>query len=563
MKLKFLIFLFTFIICGIFSSFKNQEKVQTIYLAGDSTMANYADNYEPGKDYMKTRYPVTGWGQVFQQFFVKDSLQKVNGLIKTDSVKVDNRARGGRSTRTFFQEGRWRSIYEVLKEDDVVLIQFGHNDAAESKHERYVNVEGYKEFLRLFVEQTREKNAIPVLLTPVARNYPWEDGKLGNVHGEYDPAVKEVAKELNVHLIDLNKKSQEFFTEKGKVYVTKNYFMNLPPGKYEAYPDGQNDNTHFQPEGAKAVAQLVFDEVKNLTLFNGKPISVSPYSIKTTYEKLKKDYPFIKPIQPLDDDKFMARENQVYRSINNNKLKADVYSPKKGKNHPAVLLIHGGGWVSGSKENQQIMGQHLAENGYVAVVVNYRLSREAKFPAAVHDLKTALAWMRENASEFGINPDKIAVLGASAGAQLATLLGVTSRNEKFSEEEYKDLDQVQAIVNIDGIVSFIHPEAEESEIAGLWLGGFENENKQNWKDASPLEYVDENTPPTLFINSAQPRFHAGRDDMLKILQKHQIYSEVQTIANSPHSFWLMQPWFEKTLNYTVSFLDKTLKNDFK
>lgn len=290
---------------------------------------------------------------------------------------------------------------------------------------------------------------------------------------------------------------------------------------------------------------------------------IRPYTIETTYKKLKKDYPFIKPIQPLNADKFATRENQVYRKIDGNDLKADVYSPIKGKNHPAVLLIHGGGWVSGSKENQQIMGQHLAENGYVAVVANYRLSREAKFPAAVHDLKTALAWMRQNASEFGINSNKIAVLGTSAGAQLATLLGVTSGNENFNQQNYKHQDQVQAIVNIDGIVSFTHPDSEESEIAGLWLNGLQNENPQNWNDASPLEYVDENTPPTLFINSAQPRFHAGRDDMLKILEKHQIYSEVHTISNSPHSFWLMEPWFEKTLTYTLDFLDKTLKNDLK
>lgn len=290
---------------------------------------------------------------------------------------------------------------------------------------------------------------------------------------------------------------------------------------------------------------------------------IRPYTIETTYQKLKKDYPFIKPIQPLKSDKIEARENLIYRKTETSELKADVYSPKKGKHHPAVLLIHGGGWISGSKENQQIMGQHLAENGYVAVVANYRLSREAKFPAAVHDLKTSLSWMRKNASEFGINADKISVLGTSAGAQLATLVGVTSGNKKFTEDEYENLDKIQAIVNIDGIVSFIHPESEESEIAGLWLDGLQEENPQNWKDASPLEYVDENTPPILFINSAQSRFHAGRDDMLKILQKHQIYSEVHTIANSPHSFWLMQPWFEETLNYTVEFLDKIFKDDLK
>lgn len=240
------------------------KKITSIFLAGDSTMADYSDNYDPGEDYMKTRYPISGWGQFFQEFFVKDSLAKVTNLIKTDTVRVDVRARGGRSTRTFFQEGRWRSIYEDLEENDLVLIQFGHNDASQSKHERYVDVAGYKEFLRLFVKQTRERNSTPILLTPVARNYPWEQGKLANVHGEYDLAVKQVANDLDVQLIDLNKKSRQLFTEKGREYVTHNYFMNLPAGKYEAYPEGQNDNTHFRPAGAKVIAQLVFDELKKM-----------------------------------------------------------------------------------------------------------------------------------------------------------------------------------------------------------------------------------------------------------------------------------------------------------
>ncbi|MBW2961760.1 rhamnogalacturonan acetylesterase [Mesonia sp. JHPTF-M18] len=241
-----------------------EETAQTIFLIGDSTMANYADDYEPGKDYMETRYPVTGWGQVFQQFFVKDSLAEVKNIIQTDSVIVDDRARGGRSTRTFFQEGRWRGVFEDLQENDIVIIQFGHNDAAENKTERYVNIEGYKEFLRLFVSQSREKGATPIILTPVARNYPWEDGHLQNVHGDYDQAPKDLAEEMQVELIDLNQLSMDYFSKKGKDFVTENYFMNLPAGKYEAYPDGQDDNTHFQPKGAEAIAQLVFNELKKI-----------------------------------------------------------------------------------------------------------------------------------------------------------------------------------------------------------------------------------------------------------------------------------------------------------
>lgn len=239
-----------------------QQKSVTLYLIGDSTMADYTGDYDPGKEYMKVRYPLTGWGQVFQPFFVKDSMPQVEKLFKADAVRVDNRARGGRSTRTFFQEGRWRSVYEVLTPGDVVIMQFGHNDAAENKTERYVNIEGYKEFLRLFVLQTLQKGAKPIILTPVARNYPWKDGKLENVHGAYPEAAKAVASEMGVALIDLNQLSMDFFSKKGKDFVSKTYFMNLPPGVYEAYPEGQSDNTHFQPDGAKAVAQLVFDALK-------------------------------------------------------------------------------------------------------------------------------------------------------------------------------------------------------------------------------------------------------------------------------------------------------------
>ncbi|HOQ57702.1 MAG TPA: rhamnogalacturonan acetylesterase [Bacteroidales bacterium] len=247
-----------------FACTSKQEQVTRLFLIGDSTVADYANNYDPGKDYYKTRYPVTGWGQVFQELFVKEELKNFEHLFDSDSVLIDNRARGGRSTRSFFEEGRWRSVYEQLKPGDLVLMQFGHNDAAVDKVERYVSVGGYKEYLRMYVLQTRAKKAIPVILTPVCRNYPWKDGRLENVHGEYPQAAKEVAEEMDVFFIDLNQLSMDAFSEIGRDYVSSRYFMNLPAGVYEAYPDGQSDNTHFQPEGARVVAGLVFEALKAL-----------------------------------------------------------------------------------------------------------------------------------------------------------------------------------------------------------------------------------------------------------------------------------------------------------
>ena len=279
-------------------------------------------------------------------------------------------------------------------------------------------------------------------------------------------------------------------------------------------------------------------------------IDVRPYTVETSHQKLVKDYPFIDPITFKKEQSIVISENVSYKKVKQADLQMDIYQPKSvsGK-RPAVLLIHGGGWISGSRQNQAVMAQKLAQKGFVAATVSYRLSREAKYPAAVNDIQDALTFIKKNADQYQINTAKIAILGASAGAQLATLIGV------------KHPEMVQAIVNIDGVVSFIHPEAEEGEIAGFWLGGMKDEHFTTWKEASPLEYVNRQTPPTLFINSAQDRFHAGRDDMIKKLTDYGIYSEVRTILNSPHSFWLAKPWFSQTVNYTVNFLNETFSTN--
>ncbi len=238
----------------------NEPRVATLWLMGDSTMTDYA-NY--GEDYMTERYPQMGWGQVLPKFLVPDSLKNIS-IFDIDSLVVVNKARGGRSTRSFFEEGRWAEIYNQLKPGDFVIIQFGHNDASESKQERYVSLPGYKEFLRLYINQTRQKGATPIFITSVCRNYPWENDKLGNSHGDYPKAMMDVAYEMDVYLIDLTEISANHFSQMGRDYVTVNYFMNLPAGKFVAYPDGLTDNTHFQPEGADAVARLVYKALQGL-----------------------------------------------------------------------------------------------------------------------------------------------------------------------------------------------------------------------------------------------------------------------------------------------------------
>jgi acetyl esterase len=276
--------------------------------------------------------------------------------------------------------------------------------------------------------------------------------------------------------------------------------------------------------------------------------NATPYTNEGTFEKFKKKYPFLTPIDRPVPKNIKIDKDVEYANINGLSLKADVYYPfDQSKKYPGIAMVHGGGWISGSKENEKFMAMELASKGYVVIAIGYRLADVAKYPAGVQDIETGIQWLRKNHEAYSLNKKKMAVLGESAGAQMATLVGVRTENK------------IQAIVNVDGIVSFIHPEAEESTYASYWLGGDRNVNLKNWTEASPLEFVDKNTPPTLFINSSQPRFHAGRDDMMKKLKSYNIPSEFHEIKDTPHSFWSAEPWFTETLNYTVDFLNEVLK----
>jgi lysophospholipase L1-like esterase len=215
-----------------------EKKKIKIFLAGDSTMS-----------IKETKaYPETGWGMPFVWFW--DS-----------TVTIVNRAKNGRSTKTFLSEGLWKSIYDEAGEGDYVFIQFGHNDESPEKKERYATPDTFKMNLTKFVTDARAKKATPVLLTPVSRRKFDSTGIAIETHKEYSAYVKEVAAKENVLFIDLDTKSRELYQQFGK-NDSKLLFMQLKPGEHPNYPDGRDDNTHFNELGARLIAQLILKELK-------------------------------------------------------------------------------------------------------------------------------------------------------------------------------------------------------------------------------------------------------------------------------------------------------------
>jgi lysophospholipase L1-like esterase len=216
------------------------KKKIKIFLAGDSTIA-----------IKETKaYPETGWGMPFVQFW--DS-----------TVTIVNRAKNGRSTKTFLSEGLWKSIYNEAGEGDYVFIQFGHNDESVEKKERYATPDTFKMLLTQFIRETREKKATPVLFTPVSRRRFDKEGNAMPTHEAYSALVREVVAEQKVLFVDLDEKSKELYQQFGATNSAL-LFLQLKPGEHPNYPDGKNDNTHFNELGARLIAQLVLKEIKIL-----------------------------------------------------------------------------------------------------------------------------------------------------------------------------------------------------------------------------------------------------------------------------------------------------------
>ena len=214
-----------------------EKKRITIWLCGDSTMSIKE----------KRAWPETGWGMPFVFFW--DS-----------TVVVENLAKNGRSTSSFRNEGLWKKVFDGAGEGDYVFIQFGHNDEVSTK-ETYTTEAEFKNNLKQYVSEAKSKKAIPILLTPMARRKFDQNGKIEGTHDVYSQIVRDVAKEEKVILFDMDRITQQLYQQFG-VENSKLLFLQLKPGEHPNYPDGKEDNTHFNELGARLLAESVLGEIK-------------------------------------------------------------------------------------------------------------------------------------------------------------------------------------------------------------------------------------------------------------------------------------------------------------
>jgi acetyl esterase/lipase len=227
----------------------------------------------------------------------------------------------------------------------------------------------------------------------------------------------------------------------------------------------------------------------------------------------------------------------VYARIAGRRLRLDVYMPREpGSNRPAVMQIHGGGWVVGDKRTQGIpLCLHLARCGWVVFNVNYRLSPGATFPDHLVDLKRALAWIRTHAAEYGVDPSFVAVTGGSAGGHLAALMALTQNDARY-QPGFEEADtSIQAAVPFYGVYDFtnrfgaFHPIFVKRLLQAHVMKAFFDEEPEKFAEASPIDRVGPDAPPFFVI-------HGDRDTMAPLSDARKFVAALRSVSKSPVLF---------------------------
>ncbi len=240
-----------------------------------------------------------------------------------------------------------------------------------------------------------------------------------------------------------------------------------------------------------------------------------------------------------------AHPDLVFAQYGERKMQLDLWRSKAASGPlPAIICIHGGGWFKGERSSMANLAQALAAKGYVTATISYRLSGEAKFPAAIQDCKAAVRFLRANAAKFGIQSNDIGVTGLSAGGHLAALLA-TSGGVKELEGEGGNADQSSAVQAC--VAMGAQSDLETDRIRTLsdapgnphyrpFLGGTLDEIPQTYALASPRHHLDKSDPPLAFMTGEldDPSTHA--DETRRDLMKLGIPTNLTLIPQAPHAF---------------------------
>lgn len=238
-----------------------------------------------------------------------------------------------------------------------------------------------------------------------------------------------------------------------------------------------------------------------------------------------------------------------------------LYVPDKPGAYPAILDIHGGGWKARQVDADRPMMERLAARGFVTGLVAYRLSTEAKYPAALSDCKAAVRYLRAHAAELKIDPARIGVMGGSAGGHLTGLLTMTTGKPEFEGDgpNREQSSAVKAAIVMAATQDLVAANKDKTnEGAVLFFGATAQEKPELYAQVSPITHVRPGVPPIIFIEGERDTLKVGRAEMQEKLRALGIETALHTLKDAPHPFWMSQPWCDQTVEIAAAFFKKHL-----
>jgi acetyl esterase/lipase len=222
-------------------------------------------------------------------------------------------------------------------------------------------------------------------------------------------------------------------------------------------------------------------------------------------------------------------------------LKLDVHTPKDGgKNLPVIVYIHGGGWTKSDKSEMNQWAQRMADRGYVVFNVNYRLAPKFPFPTAVNDCLGAMYWISQHAAEYGGDVNRMGITGGSAGGHLIAMISTAWNDPHFKPTGYEDKKlslAIKAQVPFFGVFNFDRPGFMGlTKIPRTFLGGTKKQVPENYRLASPINYVTKDTPPTLVIVGGLDPIYSQSKMYHDALQKAGVHVEMKIYPLQTHGF---------------------------
>jgi acetyl esterase/lipase len=261
-----------------------------------------------------------------------------------------------------------------------------------------------------------------------------------------------------------------------------------------------------------------------------------------------------------------VKADLVYASPGGRDLHLDLYLPRHGAGpFPAVVYIHGGGWRNGSKAAFRRQAAYMATKGFVGACIQYRFSGEAKYPAALHDSKAAVRWLRANAAKYRVDPDKIGAAGGSAGGHLVAMLGTTAGKLEGEEGNAGVSSRVRAVAAFNPAVDLVSwgksgPSNVDNTLVEF-LGCTYPANPKLWAEATPITHVSKDSAAFLFLHGSSDTTVPYQQslDMMKKLQASGVHAELFTAEGAKHGFFNMPPFYAPTLERMEEFLMKYLR----